>query len=93
MKESDRLLAVSDMLSRLGADIMQTEDGLVIQGKKRLSGGSVCAHNDHRIAMSAAVASTVCNAPVLLSGAEAVSKSYPAFWEDLRRLGATLETL
>ena len=86
IKESDRLASVTDMLSALGADISQTNDGLIIHGKPRLEGGNVHACNDHRIAMAAAVASTVCNGDVSITDAQAVSKSYPKFWEDFERL-------
>ena len=65
----------------------ETEDGLIIRGKSRLVGGTVDAQGDHRIAMLAAVASVVCDSPVTITGAEAIRKSYPTFWEDLRALG------
>lgn len=83
LKESDRLRSVCDMLSSLGADIKETEDGLIIHGiNKKLTGGTVSSHNDHRIAMSAAVASLVCTGPVTVEGIEAVNKSYPSFISD-----------
>lgn len=93
LKESDRLCSVSQMLTDLGARICETEDGLVIRGVPCLKGGRVSSFNDHRIAMSAAIASSVCNAPVIIEGAEAVEKSYPAFWRDLGSLGASAETV
>ena len=83
LKESDRLRSVCDMLSSLGAGIKETEDGLIIHGiNKKLTGGTVSSHNDHRIAMSAAVASLVCTGPVTVEGIEAVNKSYPTFISD-----------
>ena len=82
LKESDRLASVCEMLTSLGADIRETEDGLVIHGKSKLVGGTVSSCNDHRIAMSAAVASLVCQNPVTVEGIEAVNKSYPAFLSD-----------
>ncbi|MEL4105693.1 3-phosphoshikimate 1-carboxyvinyltransferase [Oscillospiraceae bacterium WX1] len=91
IKESDRLKTVTETLSALGADITETEDGLVIYGKKRLIGGTVHAHGDHRIAMTAAVASAVCDGPVVITGAEAVSKSYPGFFNDFAAMGGTFE--
>ena len=54
-------------------------------------GGTVSCHNDHRIAMSLAVAATCCRRPVTITGAQAVNKSYPAFWEDLASTGARVE--
>lgn len=90
LKESDRLFTVSDMLRRLGAKIEENDDGLTIEGVRALRGGSVSSHNDHRIAMSAAVAASVCESAVEIDGAEAVNKSYSTFWEDARSLGAKI---
>ncbi len=86
LKESDRLKTVSDMITALGGDITEEEDGLIIRGVPRLTGGVVQAAGDHRIAMSAAVAATVCRREVVIIGAEAVAKSYPTFWEEFERL-------
>lgn len=88
IKESDRLKTTCRMLNNLGVTCCETEDGLKICGGG-LRPGTVQAENDHRIAMSAAVASVVAG-DVTVEGAEAVSKSYPAFWEDFRRLGGTV---
>lgn len=90
LKESDRLLATRQMLNALGGEVIETSDGLIVHGKDRLQGGSVSSFGDHRIAMSAAVASVLCSSPIRLDGAEAVSKSYPQFWEDMTALGMKL---
>lgn len=82
LKESDRIQSVCQMLTALGADITETDDGMIIHGKSKLTGGTVSSCNDHRIAMSAAVASLVCKNPVTVEGIEAVNKSYPAFLSD-----------
>ena len=87
IKESDRLSAVRKMLHALGGDCTELEDGLVIRGKEKLSGGTVDGMNDHRIVMSAAVAAAGCESPVTVLGAQAADKSYPAFFEDYRKLG------
>lgn len=87
LKESDRIETVWRLLTNLGADAEQTADGLLIHGGRPLTGGTVDSCNDHRIAMAAAVASTLCTAPVTVLNAGAVSKSYPGFWEDFERLG------
>lgn len=87
LKESDRLLTVSDMINSLGGEAKVLPDGIIVKGKKHLSGGVVDSHNDHRIVMAAAVASTLCNNPVVIKDAQAVSKSYPDFFEDFKRLG------
>ena len=86
LKESDRLKTVSDMISALGGDITETADGLIIRGVSRLAGGVVDSAGDHRIAMSGAVASLVCNGPVTVAGAEAVAKSYPTFWDEFKKI-------
>lgn len=86
IKESDRLETVRKTLSDLGADIAIEGDDLVINGGKPLFGGVVDAFGDHRIAMTAAVAASLCESDVTILGAQAVSKSYPAFFEDYARL-------
>ena len=82
-KESDRLQGTAALLRGLGADVRVTDDGLLIRGSRALSGGEADALGDHRLAMAAAVAACASGAPVLLRGAECVSKSDPAFWEEL----------
>ena len=86
LKESDRLASVSRMLSDLGADIKETEDGLIINGKPGLEGGETDPWGDHRIAMSAAVAASGCKNSVTVKNARCTEKSYPGFWEDLEGL-------
>ena len=61
-------------------------EGLVIHGKPTLRGGTVDPRGDHRIAMAAAVAASVCRESVVIPGAECAAKSYPRFWEDLETL-------
>ena len=91
LKESDRLRTVTDMINAIGGNCECTEDSLIVVGKKNLTGGTVDACNDHRIAMAAAVAAVYCEAPVVIEGAEAVNKSYPGFFEDLKNLGVMIE--
>ena len=86
IKESDRLATTTEVLRTLGADVTETDDGLIIVGKPTLSGGAVQAFGDHRIAMTAAVASLGCTGAVTIDGAQAVAKSYPTFWEQLSAL-------
>ena len=90
LKESDRVATTMAMIEALGGKAEATEDTLRIYGTD-LKGGTVDSHNDHRIAMAAAIAATVCKEPVTILGAEAVSKSYPKFWEEYRRLGGNYE--
>ena len=90
LKESDRVASVIAMLEALGGKAEATEDTLTVYGTG-LTGGSVSSCNDHRIAMSAAIAATVCSEDVTILGAECVSKSYPKFFEEYRRLGGNYE--
>ncbi len=90
LKESDRLVTVSDMINNLGGKALIDEDSLIIKGGK-LKGGQVDACRDHRIAMASAIAATVCESEVVISDAGAVSKSYPRFFEDMKLLGAKIE--
>ena len=82
LKESDRIESVCTTLSTLGADITATDDGMIINGKKELCGGTVDSYNDHRIAMSAAIASLVSKDSVTVTRFEAINKSYPTFAEN-----------
>ena len=90
LKESDRVASVIAMLEALGGSATATENTLTVS-PATLRGGTVDSHNDHRIAMSAAIAATVCTGPVTIIGAEAVNKSYPRFWAEYRRLGGNYE--
>ena len=92
LKESDRLETTARTLNALGGAVTVLEDGLLIRGVPRLTGGAADAAGDHRIAMAAAVASAACDGPVTVTGAQAVDKSYPGFWSELRALGRTVET-
>ena len=91
IKESDRLATVAGELSKLGASVSVEGDGLAITGRLALEGGTVSSHNDHRIAMMAAIAAIRCAGDVVIEGAEAVDKSYPLFFEHYRALGGDVE--
>ncbi|WP_373483439.1 3-phosphoshikimate 1-carboxyvinyltransferase [Acetobacterium sp.] len=86
-KESDRLMATALELNKLGGNIEETADGLVIHGVDGFTGGHVQSHNDHRIAMALAIATIRASGKIVLDGAEAVNKSYPHFWEDFKAVG------
>ena len=90
LKESDRVASTIAMLEALGGKAEATEDTLTVYGTG-LTGGTVDAANDHRIAMAAAIAATVCTQPVEILGAQCVEKSYPQFWAEYARLGGTYE--
>lgn len=87
IKESDRLKTTRELLERLGADVDELPDGLVVRGRGTLAGGECEGANDHRIVMSAAVAGARTQDPVVIRGAQAVRKSYPGFFDDFARLG------
>lgn len=93
IKECDRLEVTSEVLNLIGGKVRAFDDKLVIEGVKSLEGGEIDAHNDHRIAMAMAVASTKCTKPLVIRGAECVSKSYPDFWEDFKALGGEFSLL
>ena len=90
LKESDRVATTAAMIEDLGGKAEATDDTLRIYGTG-LKGGTVHSHNDHRIAMAAAIAATVCSRPVTILGAEAVNKSYPGFWNEYEKLGGQYE--
>ena len=87
LKESDRLKSTASVLNSLGAKVSELPDGLRIDGVPCLSGGTADSWGDHRIAMMAAIASSACRSPVTITGAEAVNKSYPDFFDRLADLG------
>lgn len=88
IKESDRITSIRTELNKIGAEIEETENSLIIQGVDKFKGGAVLsAWNDHRIAMSLAVASIRCEEEIIIEEAESVKKSYPHFWEDFRKMG------
>ena len=85
-KESDRAAALEKEFNRLGANIRIYGENMEITGAT-LHGGEVSSHNDHRIAMAAAVAALNAEGSVGIAGAKCISKSYPEFFEDVRSLG------
>lgn len=90
IKESDRLKAISSELNKLGGNVEELEDGLIIEGKEMLDGGVVDSWGDHRIAMALAIASIRCKDKVVIKNSEVVKKSYPKFWEDFAKLGGII---
>lgn len=93
LKESDRLAAVSECLNNIGSVNAETDDGLVIWTYERISGGEVFSFNDHRIVMSMAVASLASQGEITIREAQAVSKSYPGFFEDFNKLGGKADVI
>lgn len=89
-KESDRAAALASELAKIGAGIRVQGNDMIIEGRK-LSGGEVESHSDHRIAMACSVAGLICNNKVVVSGEQSINKSYPNFYEHLTVLGARVE--
>ena len=90
LKESDRVESVKEMIIALGGTAESDVETLTVQGTG-LHGGIVDARNDHRIAMSAAIAATACRENVIILGAQCVEKSYPRFFAEYRKLGGRYE--
>lgn len=86
VKESDRVASVTNELRKMGAQIEPQADGFVIAGLTPLRGARVHSHNDHRLAMSLAVAALIADGETTIEGWEYVADSFPGFQEMLERL-------
>lgn len=86
VKESDRIAELVAGLRAMGADAEERPDGFQVRSGGRLTGGTVHAHHDHRLAMAFAIAALGASGPTMIEGADAVAVSYPAFFDDLARL-------
>lgn len=86
-KESDRLKSVADNLERLGADVRQTEDGLIINGGAKLKSAKLKGYNDHRIVMAFSIAASMLDGDTVIDDAFSVNKSYPSFFDDYNSIG------
>lgn len=91
IKECDRLAATVRELNQLGGKLEEEEASMQVYGVDYLNGGQVSSHNDHRMAMMLAIASTVACAPIVIDNKECVKKSYPSFWEDFKKLGGKID--
>ncbi|MDD5094578.1 MAG: 3-phosphoshikimate 1-carboxyvinyltransferase [Dehalococcoidia bacterium] len=86
VKESDRIKTTVSELSRLGAQIEELQDGMIIHGVPRLKGAMCASHSDHRLAMALGIAGLIAEGETIIADAEAVNISYPNFWKDLSRI-------
>ena len=86
VKESDRISLLIKGLQKIGISANEFEDGFSVEGGQKISGGTVDAGNDHRIAMSFAIAGLASEKGVTIKGAESASVSYPSFFSDLEKL-------
>lgn len=93
VKESDRIATVAALFRALGMRLEERADGFDVPGGQQPGPGIVEAHGDHRIAMTAAIAASLGTGPVEIGGFAAVGTSYPAFLDDLRALGGSVEVL
>lgn len=88
LKECDRLSAIVCELNKLGANITEKKDSIIVDGVEELEGDiQVWSHKDHRIAMTLAIASSRCKKPIIIKDYNCVSKSYPKFFEDFENIG------
>lgn len=85
-KETDRIRAIGEVLTTLGAQIEEGKDYVKIKGKTALNGGEIESYGDHRIAMMGAIASLITNESVSIRQSECINISYPNFFEDFRQL-------
>ncbi|MFN0118424.1 MAG: 3-phosphoshikimate 1-carboxyvinyltransferase [Elusimicrobiota bacterium] len=86
VKETDRITAIVENLQKMGAKIRELPDGFTIEGPTALRGAEIKSFDDHRIAMSGAVASLIASSQTHIVGSESVAISFPTFWETLRKL-------
>ncbi len=93
IKESDRLTSTAAMIHSLGGNAQVTDDGLIIQGVKRLKGGVVDGFRDHRIVMSAAVGALCADGEVAVTTPYSVNKSYPSFFDVYNSLGGNANVI
>ncbi len=92
IKESDRIAAMKEELTKLGAELTETRDTVTIKGQTSMRGGiTLSGHNDHRIVMALSLLGSSAEEPIVIEGAEAVSKSYPEFFRDLSDAGAEVD--
>jgi len=89
IKETDRISVMAAELTKMGIDVKELPDGMVVQGGS-LQGARVSSRNDHRVAMALALAGMNANGETMIDGAEAAEVTYPAFVEDFLRLGADI---
>jgi len=90
VKETDRIAFLVAELSKMGADVEELPDGIIIRGGGKLNGAECSSHGDHRIAMALGVAGAIANGETLIEDAGVVDISYPGFWQELERLTAHL---
>ena len=91
IKESDRLKAISYTLNRIGCDVKETADGLILHGIETAQGGLAEGYNDHRIVMSMSIAVARCHNPITITDRHSIDKSYPQFFNDYQCINGKIE--
>lgn len=90
IKECDRITCVAQELRKMGVEVIENPNGMVITGVDRLNGAQIDSHNDHRLAMAFAMAATVSSSPIRIINAQCVKKSFPSFWSVYEALGGSV---
>lgn len=91
VKESDRIACMEEEMRKLGCIISSNDSTVKVQGKTAVHGGvTLCGHNDHRIVMALSILASIADSPVSMEGSEAVNKSYPDFFLDLKKTGVNV---
>ena len=93
LKESDRVKSTIEMLRALGVEVLEEKNSFSFSSVDKFNSCKINSYNDHRIAMSAAIATTLSNCEVTILGAECVNKSYVGFFEDFKNLGGIVNVL
>lgn len=91
IKECDRITCMKEEIEKLGGKIDEHPDSMDIYGVDSFKGATLSSHNDHRVAMALAMASLKTKGEIVIEGAEAVTKSYPNFWEVFKSLGGDID--
>ena len=92
-KESNRIETVVNLINSIGGSAEGTDDGCIIHGTPRLKGGRIAHRGDHRLMMCAAIASLVCDGPVIMDDVECCAVSYPDFLDQMKSLGMIMEAI
>ncbi|MGE7621551.1 3-phosphoshikimate 1-carboxyvinyltransferase [Viridibacillus sp. NPDC096237] len=91
VKETDRITAVVDELKKLGADIVATDDGMIINGPTPLTGSTIRTYGDHRIGMMGAIAALITEGSIELDDPDCIAVSYPTFFEDVQTVSNRID--
>lgn len=93
LKESDRIEAVASNLRKMGVDVEEMQDGMIISPNGGICGAELCGYNDHRIVMAFSVAGLFAEGETFITDAESINKSYPSFFDDYNRLGGKADVI